>query len=160
MARVYLLDRGTAGIDRLVTLGSPHTAPPKTVVDQSRGILSHVEATTPGRFHDEVGASVHACMDCDCLDAACRQQHDAHRHVLPQISYVTIGSKFVKGARLRGEGSWGEKAAGLGYQQVCGEAEVWGDGITPLPAVHLEGLCGLDCCCFLDKMGHFAVHRV
>ena len=29
LARVYLLGFGTAGIDRLVTLGSPHQPPPK-----------------------------------------------------------------------------------------------------------------------------------
>lgn len=46
----------------------------------------------------------------------------------------------MKGARLRGgEGTLQQKLVGLGYQQVCGDAEVWGDGITPLPAAHLEG---------------------
>ena len=46
----------------------------------------------------------------------------------------------MKGARLRGSGgSLAQKLVGLGYQQVCGDPEVWGDGITPVPAAHLEG---------------------
>ncbi len=54
---------------------------------------------------------------------------------LPQVA-----GKWIKGARLRGgEGMLAQKLVGLGYQQVCGEAEVWGDGITPLPAAHLQG---------------------
>ncbi len=32
-----------------------------------------------------------------------------------------------------------QKLVGLGYQQVCGDPEVWGDGITPVSAAHLEG---------------------
>ncbi len=46
----------------------------------------------------------------------------------------------MKGAKLRGGGgTLAQKLVGLGYQQVCGEAEVWGDGITPLPSAHLQG---------------------
>ena len=51
-----------------------------------------------------------------------------------------IAGKWMKGARLRGSGgSLTQKLVGLGYQQVCGNPEVWGDGITPVPAAHLEG---------------------
>jgi hypothetical protein len=42
-------------VDRLVTLGSPHNPPPPGVADQTRGILSHVAATSPGNFHEQVG---------------------------------------------------------------------------------------------------------
>jgi hypothetical protein len=28
---------------------------------------------------------------------------------------------------------------GQGYKQVCGYSDVWGDGITPVAAAHLEG---------------------
>jgi hypothetical protein len=61
MARVYLLGFGTEGIDRLVTLGSPHTPPPDGVLDQTRGILKHVSQTTPAAFHAEVWA-LSACL--------------------------------------------------------------------------------------------------
>ncbi|CAK0738527.1 hypothetical protein CVIRNUC_001055 [Coccomyxa viridis] len=111
LSRVYLLGFGTEQIDRLVTLGSPHQAPPKDLklVDQTRGILTWVTDNVPGNFHQEVG-------------------------------YATVAGKWMKGARLRGSGgSLPQKLVGLGYQQVCGNPEVWGDGITPVPAAHLEG---------------------
>ena len=55
-----------------------------------------------------------------------------------------VAGKWMKGARLRGSGgSLTQKLVGLGYQQVCGDPEVWGDGITPVPAAHLEGKLAL-----------------
>lgn len=78
-------------------------------VDQTRGILTYVASNCPGRFHDEV-------------------------------EYVTVGGKFLQGAKLRQKGATlVQRLVGLGYLQVCGEADVWGDGVVPLPAVHLEG---------------------
>jgi hypothetical protein len=58
LGRVYMLDFGTASIDRFVTLGSPHNPPPAGaagVVDQTRGILTFCQDACPGAFHDEVG---------------------------------------------------------------------------------------------------------
>lgn len=40
-------------VDRVVTLGAPHNPPPAGVADQTRGILNHVSATTPGNFHEQ-----------------------------------------------------------------------------------------------------------
>jgi hypothetical protein len=60
LGRVYMLDFGTAGIDRFVTLGSPHNPPPAGaagVVDQTRGILTFCQDACPGAFHDEVGVA-------------------------------------------------------------------------------------------------------
>ncbi len=52
-----------------------------------------------------------------------------------------VAGKYIKGAKLRGSGgSLSQKIVGLGYQQVCGDSEVWGDGITPVPAAHLDGM--------------------
>jgi hypothetical protein len=28
--------------------------------------------------------------------------------------------------------------------QICGEADVWGDGIVPIPSAHLDGAINLD----------------
>ena len=58
-----------AGIDRLVTLGSPHNPPPEGVLDQTRGILTNVAASSPGNFHQEVGWDMTHCSHCiaDCL---------------------------------------------------------------------------------------------
>lgn len=48
------LQEGVGRVDRLVSLGSPHNPPPPGVIDQTRGILSHVAATSPGNFHEQV----------------------------------------------------------------------------------------------------------
>lgn len=111
LGRLYMKDFGTAGIDRFVSLGSPHLPPPKDaegIVDQTRGILTFCADACPGAYHNEV-------------------------------EYTTIAGKFIKGARFRGEGSFQQKIVGLGYQQVCGDCAVWGDGVVPLPSAHLEG---------------------
>ena len=79
------------------------------VVDQTRGILTWVEQTCPGNFHSS-------------------------------IEYVTVAGKYIQGAGLRDKGaSIAQKVCGAGYQQVCGDARVWGDGITPIVAAHLPG---------------------
>lgn len=111
LSRVYLLSKGTTGIDRLVTIGSPHFPPPQEakVMDQTRGILTYVEQNCPGRFHSS-------------------------------IEYVTVAGKYIEGAGLRDQGaSIAQKIVGAGYQQVCGNARVWGDGIIPIEAAHLHG---------------------
>ena len=51
-----------------------------------------------------------------------------------------VVGKWLKGARLRGGGgTLKQRLVGLGYAQVCGEAEVWGDGIIPVSCAHLDG---------------------
>ncbi|KAG1676946.1 hypothetical protein FOA52_014822 [Chlamydomonas sp. UWO 241] len=113
LGRVYLHGWGAEGVDRFVSLGSPHNPPPAGVVDQTRGILTHCSDTFPGAFH-------------------------------PTIKYVTVASKFVRGVPLSGVGTLLAKAAGAGYQQVCGTADVDGDFIVPLPCAHLEGALNID----------------
>jgi hypothetical protein len=62
-----------------------------------------------------------------------------------------VAGKWLKGARLRGgEGTLAERLVGLGYAQVCGQAEVWGDGITPVPSAHLDGTLYSCCPCASD----------
>lgn len=42
----------------------------------------------------------------------------------------------------------------LGVQQVCGDAEVWGDFIVPVAAAHLEGAINVDIDnCFHSPLG-------
>jgi pimeloyl-ACP methyl ester carboxylesterase len=121
LGRVFMLDYGTSalGIDRFVSLGSPHQPPPPGVVDQTRGILTWVSNECPGTFHEDV-------------------------------QYVTIAGRFIRGASLLGPGNWQQRIVGAGYKQVCGEAEVWGDGIVPLPTAMLEGALQLT----LDRVYH------
>lgn len=52
----------------------------------------------------------------------------------PQIRYVCVAGKAIFGARKKG--SW---LAYNSYQITCGNGEIWGDGITPIEAAHLEG---------------------
>ena len=56
-----------------------------------------------------------------------------------KVAYVTVAGKYMKGVPLRGQGTWQQRIVGAGYQQVCGQADVWGDGVVPLPAAHLPG---------------------
>ncbi len=54
---MYLLDFGTAGIERMITLGSPHQPPPEDVpgvIDQTRGLLTFCSQACPGAYHSEV----------------------------------------------------------------------------------------------------------
>ena len=52
----------------------------------------------------------------------------------PQIRYVCVAGKSIFGARKKG--SW---LAYNSYQITFGNGEIWGDGITPIEAAHLEG---------------------
>ena len=105
-------------VQALVTLGTPNLPIPEgTGFDQTRGILRHLEAEMPGAFHAGEG-----------------------------VRYVTIASKYLEGLELRDglsrlgeEGALARLAGGFGYQQVCGDATAWGDGITPVPSAHLPG---------------------
>lgn len=57
LARVYLAEFGSADVANLITLGSPHQPPPTDVMgvlDQTRGLMSQVEAMAPGAFHRDV----------------------------------------------------------------------------------------------------------
>eukprot|EP00892_Ulva_mutabilis_P010479 jgi/Ulvmu1/7803/UM004_0032.1 len=116
LGRVYLNDFGCQGVDRLVSLGSPHLPPAAGaagIVDQTRGILTFCEDNFPGCHHEEV-------------------------------KYVTVASQFIKGVKWGDAGTWQQRIAGAGYKQVCGSADVWGDGIVPVPSAHLEGAINVD----------------
>ncbi|PSC73077.1 alpha beta-hydrolase [Micractinium conductrix] len=57
----------------------------------------------------------------------------------PEVSYTTLAGRYLKGSPLQGPGSWQQRVVGAGYQQVCGDATAWGDGVVPVPSAHLEG---------------------
>ncbi|KHN19975.1 hypothetical protein glysoja_014553 [Glycine soja] len=129
-------------ISLLLTLGTPHLPPPKGVqgvIDQTRGLLDYVEQ--------------------NCSKPVYTPQ--------AQVKYVCIAGRYIKGARLfgnsnpnpdiEGEAQLVSDAAilttypsksnttlrarfvGQGYKQVCGQADVWGDGVVPEVSAHLEG---------------------
>ncbi|KAL3815176.1 hypothetical protein ACJIZ3_016444 [Penstemon smallii] len=143
LARVYLQEFGLSDVSLLLTLGTPHLAPPKGVsgvIDQTRGLLDYVEKN-------------------------CAKAVDT-----PQLRYVCIAGRYIRGARLLGSNNnnnndsevivevdqpLGQMTAidtstqttttlrarfvGQGYKQVCGQADVWGDGVVPEVSAHLEG---------------------
>jgi triacylglycerol esterase/lipase EstA (alpha/beta hydrolase family) len=52
----------------------------------------------------------------------------------PEVDYICVAGKTIQGAKR-----WGQFLAYQSYKLTCGQAEVWGDGITPIAAAHLEG---------------------
>lgn len=79
------------------------------IPDQTRGILTFVRESCPANYH-------------------------------PEVQYVSVAGKYIKGAKIGDrEASLLQQAIGAGYQAVCGVPDVWGDGVVPLPAAHLEG---------------------
>ena len=55
------------------------------------------------------------------------------------VQYVTVSGSWKKGAGRLQAGNFSDFFVGLTYKQTCGESEVDGDGITPVPIAHLEG---------------------
>ncbi|GMH17454.1 hypothetical protein Nepgr_019295 [Nepenthes gracilis] len=156
LARVYMEEFGMSEISLLLTLGTPHTPPPKGllgVIDQTRGLLDYVE-------------------NC-CAKAVYSQE----------LKYVCIAGRYIKGSRIIGNSyenpenmiPSGEdqplagattvsrmamstsrttalraRFIGQSYKQVCGLADVWGDGVVPEVSAHLEGALNIS----LDGVYH------
>ncbi|KAL8062192.1 hypothetical protein ABFX02_02G131000 [Erythranthe guttata] len=155
LARVYLQEYGLSDVSLLLTLGTPHLPPPKGVsgvIDQTRGLLDYVE------------------------------KHCAQAVYTPEFRYVCVAGRYIQGARLVGSSNndisrvtveidqpVGEMTAidnpapssatlqarfvGQGYKQVCGQADVWGDGVVPEISAHLEGALNIT----LDGVYHSPV---
>ncbi|CAA7061467.1 unnamed protein product [Microthlaspi erraticum] len=140
LARVYMEEYGNSHVSLLLTLGTPHLPPPRGqagVVDQTRGLLYYVE------------------------------EHCAKAVYTPELRYVCIAGRYIRGAPLldnadadvdsnvtvgiEGGEAISELAVtsaaptlrarfvGQGYKQVCGRADVWGDGVVPEVSAHLQG---------------------
>lgn len=153
-------------VSLVLTLGSPLRPPPNApgVIDQTRGILKYVDEFCPGPkdiqaavsgaeppharsgSRDALAISVRPCARQDSRRGArSRGSRRASAPVFPRTvppfpqggRYVCLAGKYLKGSsNIRETAAW---TVGLGYQQVCGNAEVWGDGITPVDWAHLDG---------------------
>ena len=156
MARLFLHDFNRRSVDRLVTLGSPLRPPPEgvNVVDQTRGILTHIN-TLPHN-HDDVKVgepSVSITLGAELLPLYSLLEVDTSSNPIPpfpcpdplppeypHFQTVCITGRFVKGARLwGGSATLGQRLAGMGYATMLGDAEVWGDGITPSDVGYIDG---------------------
>ncbi|XP_047340348.1 uncharacterized protein LOC124943936 [Impatiens glandulifera] len=139
LARVYMEEYETASrVSLLLTLGTPHLPAPKGipgVIDQTRGLLNYVEKNCSKPVYT------------------------------PELRYVCVAGRYLQGARLFGNSdvevdmvpkpvpTFRERFVGQGYKQVCGEANVWGDGIVPETWAHLEGAMNIS----LDGVYHSPV---
>ncbi|GLT95482.1 hypothetical protein SLE2022_131620 [Rubroshorea leprosula] len=162
LARVYMEEFGLSDVSLLLTLGTPHLPPPKGspgVIDQTRGLLNYVEkhcakaVYTPelkyvciaGRYIQGARIFRESNMDVATIDnsqtspisevAAVNTNFNSESN--SESSAVTLRSRFV----------------GQGYKQVCGEADVWGDGVVPEVSAHLEGALNIS----LDGVYHSPV---
>ncbi|CAI5524175.1 unnamed protein product [Closterium sp. Naga37s-1] len=226
LARLYLAEYGHADVALLLSLGSPHLPPPpgaEGVVDQTRGLLTHMQAVSPGAFHaphvkyvcisgSEVPTDYMLCsspppqLSTHPLthssryikglplfgSAAATPAADAAASAPASMAAVAAAAggearvfaldvKPVRGASAKAgseseseEGSSGAsdedeagaekqvasgggvfqaRMVGQGYKQVCGRAEVWGDGVVPEDAALLEGAENL----ILDGVYHSPV---
>ena len=98
----------------VLSLGSPLRPPPRDVpgvIDQTRGILTYVDARCPGAAE---------------LRAAGGR-------------FVCVAGRYVRGSAALTPAQASAWVVGQGYRQVCGAAEVWGDGITPQDWALLPG---------------------
>ncbi|KAK6919827.1 GPI inositol-deacylase PGAP1-like [Dillenia turbinata] len=145
LARVYMEEFGPSNISLLLTLGTPHQPPPKGVqgvIDQTRGLLDYVEKNcaravyTPelkyvciaGRYIQGARFLGNSILSVDSTINIENNQSVAEVAVVGDASMSTFNAPTFR-ARFIGQG----------YKQVCGQADVWGDGVVPEVSAHLEG---------------------
>ncbi|KAM7472409.1 hypothetical protein LguiA_010592 [Lonicera macranthoides] len=159
LARVYMEEFGFSNISLLLTLGSPLQPPPKGlpgVIDQTRGLLTYVEkhcakaVYTPelryvciaGRYiqgarffgNSNIGSSSSVPVTID--------------QPISETDIVTDTNASTSNAS-----TFRARFVGQGYKQVCGQADVWGDGVVPELSAHLEGALNLS----FDRVYHSPV---
>jgi len=95
----------------LVTLGSPHKAPPSEPPgdDQTRGALGYVDTQYPGAALQSKG-----------------------------VEYITVAGSAVRGSGVADRGT-PEREAWISYERLVGRGGVEGDGIVAVESAHLEG---------------------
>lgn len=155
LARVYIEEFGWSNISLLLTLGTPHLPPSKGtagVVDQTRGLLDYVEKhCAPAVYTPELkyvcisgryirGARLTTTPESDVTDLnreEASESHEEKKEVGSTSAAPTLRARFI----------------GQSYKQVCGRADVWGDGVVPEIAAHLDGALNLS----LDGVYHSPV---
>nr|ACN40180.1 unknown [Picea sitchensis] len=157
LARVYLAEFGVDRVSLLLTLGTPHLPPPKGVpgvIDQTRGLLDYVEKFCPAACY---GPQLkYVCIAGRYLKGERLFENTVKGSTSKMESIAGVnGNLMVVGNQEDIEGidnsiyeeSLNESTAptlrarfvGQGYKQVCGQADVWGDGVVPEVSAHLEG---------------------
>ncbi|GMY23668.1 pentatricopeptide repeat-containing protein, mitochondrial [Fagus crenata] len=159
LARVYLEEFGLSHISLLLTLGTPHLPPPKGlsgVIDQTRGLLYYVEENcskavyTPhlkyvciaGRYIQGAQLFSNSSVKVESAVPIDSAQSISEGAIMNDLSTSTSNATTLR-ARFVGQG----------YKQVCGQADVWGDGVVPEVSAHLEGALNIS----LDGVYHSPV---
>ncbi|WJX36345.1 hypothetical protein P8452_24233 [Trifolium repens] len=156
LARLYMQQFGVSHISLLLTLGTPHLPPPKGVIDQTRGLLDYVQkycsqpVYTPqlkyvcvaGRYIE--GAPLFGKSNPNVEAVVPSNSSD---QLLPEAAVMNAASTSFSNTTLRA------RFVGQGYKQVCGQADVWGDGVVPEVSAHLEGALNIS----LDGVYHSPV---
>ncbi|KAL6981544.1 hypothetical protein U1Q18_023171 [Sarracenia purpurea var. burkii] len=154
LARVYMEEFELSHISLLLTLGTPHQPPPKGlpgVIDQTRGLLNYVEKhcskavyTPKLRYVCIAGRYIKGARLSD--DSNVNSSSTFHVDIGQPDSEVAavVNAMSTSTPTLRA------RFTGQGYKQVCGQADVWGDGVVPEVAAHLEGALNIS----LDGVYH------
>ncbi|KAM1811367.1 hypothetical protein ACFX11_028272 [Malus domestica] len=146
LARLYKEEFGFSDISLLLTLGTPHLPPPKGVsgvIDQTRGLLDYVNkhcskavytrelkyVCIAGRYIQ--GARLFGNSNESIVSALPIEGVDPSSDVA-FISDATVSTSTSTTTTLRA------RFVGQGYKQVCGQADVWGDGVVPEASSYLE----------------------
>jgi hypothetical protein len=121
IARIYLgsvpyggqVWQGREQVAALISLGSPHTSRERW----TKRNLDFVNTHYPGAFW-------------------------------PEVKYVCVAGRVIQGQRLSLGSLWRQEhyLAWLAYNSywlTAGQGELWGDGITPIEAAHLQGAVNL-----------------
>ncbi|OVA13097.1 GPI inositol-deacylase PGAP1-like [Macleaya cordata] len=159
LARIYMEEFGTSNISLLLTLGSPLLPPPKGlpgVVDQTRGLLEYVQSHcaqavyTPdlkyvciaGRYIQGARFFTNSNVDSN---STVPLRNDQAMSEVAATNNMNKSTSVATTTRAR--------IVGQGYKQVCGQADVWGDGVVPEVSAHLEGALNIT----LDGVYHSPV---
>ncbi|KFK25991.1 hydrolase-like protein [Arabis alpina] len=150
LARVYMEEYGNSDISLLLTLGTPHLPPPRGqsgVIDQTRGLLYYVEEhcakavyTPELRYVCIAGRYIRGARLVNNADADVESDVTVGINGGEAISELAaIASDKKRGLVVSSGPSFRARFVGQGYKQVCGKADVWGDGVVPEVSGHLEG---------------------
>lgn len=145
LARIYLEEVGFSNISLLLTLGTPHLPPPKGspgVIDQTRGLLNYVEKhCSKAVYTPELR---YVCIAGRYIEGARffggstpNSSSSVNTDIAPSDSEVAIIN--ATNTSTSAPPTFRTRFIGQGYKQVCGKANVWGDGVVPEIAAHLNG---------------------
>ncbi|KAJ4953524.1 hypothetical protein NE237_030356 [Protea cynaroides] len=159
LARVYMEEFGLSNISLLLTLGTPHLPSPKGmpgVIDQTRGLLDYVDKNCAKAVYTP--QLKYVCISGRYIQGA-RFFGNSNLSSDPIVniendepmSEVAVISNSNKSATVAT--SMRARFIGQGYKQVCGQADVWGDGVVPEVSAHLEGALNIS----LDGVYHSPV---